>query len=229
MQYLDPIQQKPKAEPQPQQGGAYKFHGNEAEIYDADREDTDKWRVEQKIIEDWLSELPEGTRIIDAPVGTGRFLRHMIDRKLQFVGIDIQFDMRAQAALKILPREGVEHWVEQCNAQGGRDIPLRIKGHGLLMKGDVLKLPLEDKSADVAIACRITRWMMGNHGPDGICTMLREFQRVTRSKIILTARVYGKKVAVTEDLINSALSGWKITRNVAGYELPYRIIMLEPA
>jgi hypothetical protein len=139
--------------------------------------------------------------------------------------------MIVQAALKVLPEQKVEEWVATCN-QRGDVIPLKIKHNGeyrgVLMLGDVLKTGAPDKAVDVAINCRITRWMIQHRGPEGIKAMLREMQRVARKKIILTARVANNPWAVTEDLINSALVGWKITRNVAGYVTDYRIIMLEP-
>jgi ubiquinone/menaquinone biosynthesis C-methylase UbiE len=229
MVYNPPVQQRaPKPQSQPQGGGADKFHGAVAEGYDAKRESTDKWKVEQRIIEGMLAELPAGTSVFDCPVGTGRFLHCYVKGGLDFVGMDIQGDMLVQAALKLLKPEKVEEWVQACNA-ANTVRPLRIKDKGILMPGDIRQTGLPDKHVDVTVACRITRWMIGNHGPEGIVAMLRELQRITRSKIIVTARVYGHRFAVTEDLITSALDGWKITRNVPGYEMAYRIIMLEPA
>lgn len=104
-----------------------------------------------------------------------------------------------------------------------------VGGKGTLRHSDVRKTWLPDKAVDCAINCRITRWLIEEHGPQGIIDMLREMQRVTRQRIILTARVANHKWAVTEDLIRSALNGWKITRNEAGYVLDYRIIELRPA
>ena len=228
LEYIDtPSPARPPQQAPVNTGGAMKFHGEVAHGYDAKRENTAKWKVEQEIIEGWLSELSPGTRVLDAPVGSGRFLPHMVKQQLEFVGLDIQPDMLVQAALKVLPLEAVEAWVAQCNQQD-KIVPLRIKGMGALMVGDVRKTGAPDKAVDVAINCRITRWMMGNFGPQGVVEMLREMQRVASKKIILTARVYGHQFAVTEDLIKSALDGWKITRDAPGYELAYRILMLEP-
>lgn len=227
MLYIEAEPRPAAPAPQSQAGGAFKFHGAVAEGYDDKREKTDKWLVEQRVITEWLSELPEGSNVLDCPVGTGRFLPHLVARKLPFVGLDISGDMLVQAALKIVPQEQVEQWVAICNERN-QVLPLRIKDKGVLSLGDIRKTGAPDKAVDVAVCCRITRWLIGNHGPQGIIDMLREMQRVARKQIILTARVENHKFAVTEDLIRSGLSGWRITRNVAGYETAYRIIMLEP-
>ncbi len=107
--------------------------------------------------------------------------------------------------------------------------PVDADGKGALQVGNILKTGLPDKSVDAAINCRITRWAIGEHGPAGIVAMLKEMQRVSRKRIILTARVENHKWAVSRHLINSALDGWQIARDEQGYVPAYRILMLEPA
>jgi hypothetical protein len=287
MVYNPPVQQRaPKAQPQAvaqHKNGSRKFRGSVAAGYDDKREPTDKWKVEQRIIEGMLAELPAKSSVLDCPVGTGRFLRCYVKNQLDFIGMDLSGDMLVRSAWKLNP-EDAKRWVDDCGAWvaravvtneegkpvldkagrteltgeeisislstllpigsflpvggkvaqlGVRDEKLRaleIEGKGILLPpADILRTGLPDKHVDVSVACRITRWMIEDHGPEGIVAMLRELQRITRSKIIVTARVYGHRFAVTEDLITSALDGWKITRNVPGYEMAYRIIMLEPA
>jgi hypothetical protein len=58
--------------------------------------------------------------------------------------------------------------------------------------------------------------------------MLQEMQRVARQRVIFTARVKDHPFAVGYDLIESALQGWRIHGDVAGYEPAYRIIELRP-
>jgi ubiquinone/menaquinone biosynthesis C-methylase UbiE len=203
MEYLPPV-----SAPQPQlpQHGAGKYHGQVAANYDAKRETSDKWIVEQRIIESWLDELPDGAVVLDAPMGTGRFMEVCARKKFQLFGLDRQGDMLQQALVKAKAL--------------GYDFKLRI--------GNVLETGLPDKSVDCVTCIRLTRWMIEEHGPEGIQHLLRELQRVSRKRIILTARVAAKRWAVTTDLIESALDGWRIERNVAGYELNYRVIMLSP-
>jgi ubiquinone/menaquinone biosynthesis C-methylase UbiE len=106
--------------------------------------------------------------------------------------------------------------------------PIDIDGKGWLQPGNILNTGLPDKSFDCAINCRITRWIIGDHGPAGIVQMLKEMQRVTRQKIIITARVEGHKWAVSRHLINSALDGWRVAEDAEGYVPEYRIICIEP-
>jgi ubiquinone/menaquinone biosynthesis C-methylase UbiE len=203
LEYLPPV-----TAPQPQlpQHGAGKYHGAVAANYDAKRETSDKWICEQIIIEKWLSELPDGSAVLDAPMGTGRFMEIAARKKFQLFGLDRQGDMLNQALKKA---EAL-----------GYDFKYRV--------GNVLETGLPDKNVDCVTCIRLTRWMIEEHGPEGIQRLLRELQRVSRKRIILTARVEGHRWAVTTDLIESALDGWALTRNQAGYELAYRILMLEP-
>jgi ubiquinone/menaquinone biosynthesis C-methylase UbiE len=200
MQYIETV---PELAPQ---NGSRKFTGEVASGYDKKREESPKWQIEQQIIEGMLDDLPPDTLVLDIPVGTGRFLDFYTRKGLIIHGMDISEEMMAEAAKKVDPKQA----------------------RGELRVGNILATNLPDKSVDVAVNCRITRWIMGDHGPDGIRQMLREMQRVTRNRIILTARVDHHKFAVTLDLIQSALDGWAITQNIAGVDLDYRILMLEP-
>lgn len=201
LEYLPPVA---ATKPQLPQHGAGKYHGQVAAGYDAKRETSDKWICEQRIIEEWLGELPDGSTVLDAPMGTGRFMDICARKKFQLFGLDRQGDMLQQALIKA---KGI-----------GYDFKFKV--------GDVLQTGLPDKSVDCVTCIRLTRWLIEEHGPEGIQRLLRELQRVARQRIILTARVYGHRWAVTTDLIESALDGWRIERNVAGYEMNYRVICL---
>ena len=83
---------------------------------------------------------------------------------------------------------------------------------------------LRDKSVDAAVMVRLTRWL----SPDDCQKAMRQLQRVTRQRIIWTARVANHQHARTVELFKTALDGWKITRNEAGHELDYRVLMAEP-
>jgi ubiquinone/menaquinone biosynthesis C-methylase UbiE len=202
MEYID----LPPQQGTPAPHGSRKFHGEIATGYDAKREQDPKWQIEQRVIEEMLSDLPPGTTVLDLPVGTGRFIPFYGKQGLFLLGVDRSQDMLAEAAKKIEA----------------------AKVSGELHVGDILDTKLRDKVVDVTVNCRITRWIMGDHGPQGIIRMLEEMQRVTRQRIILTARVRDHKFAVTHELILSALKGWKINKDIAGVDLNYRIIELRP-
>jgi ubiquinone/menaquinone biosynthesis C-methylase UbiE len=184
-----------------EQHGARKFHGAVAEGYDQKREESPKWQIEQKIIEDMLGDLQMGEWVLDVPCGTGRFFHVYHDKKVIYHGVDLSDDMLEQAAQKV------------------KD-PNRTR----LRVGDVRKLGMHDKSVDVSVMCRLTRWL----SPADCVQALRELQRVTRRKIILTARVRNHPHARSYELIQSALDGWKIHRDEAGADMDYRIIELRP-
>lgn len=195
MQYLPPIGNKTDH-------GAGKYHGAVATGYDAKRVNDPKWTVEQAIIEGWLDQMPEGATVLDAPMGTGRFIDAYARRKFTVYGLDRSADMLKEAQKK-LP------------AGSAANFNFRV--------GDVRDTRLPDKSVDATLNIRITRWL----SPEECQQMIREMQRVSRSAIIWTARVSGKN-ARTRELFWQALDGWRVTRDVAGYVTDYRIMCAEP-
>lgn len=185
----------------PNMSGAEKYHGAIAQGYDKKREDSDKWKIEQRIIEDMLSGLMSGDWVLDAPCGTGRFLPFCQNKNLIYLGLDRSQDMLNEAAKKVTKPQ-----------------------KAMFALGDVRKVPRDDKSVDAVINCRVTRWL----SPEDCQAMLRESQRVARKKIISTWRVRNHVHARSYELINGALDGWKISRDEAGSDMDYRIIELTP-
>lgn len=189
---------------QPQHNeGATKYVGAVAEGYDQKRETSPKWNIEQNIIIDMLNDLPAETVILDAPCGTGRFFDFYQDKKFKVCGLDLSADMLNQATKKVRP---------ECQEL------FRFA------QGDVRQVALPDKSVDVAVMCRLTRWL----DPQGCKDAIKELQRVAKQRIIFTARVANHPEARPLEIFESALDGWKVARDIAGYVEDYRIIMLEP-
>jgi ubiquinone/menaquinone biosynthesis C-methylase UbiE len=196
MQYLPPVQHQPQP-----LSGADKYHGPIAAGYDAKREADPKWQLEQVIIEGMLGELPDGATVLDAPCGTGRFFDYYAKRGFSVYGLDKSADMLNQATKKVSP--------------GGKF---------QLAQGNVLSVPLRDKSVDATVNCRITRWL----SPEECQRMVRQMQRVAKQKIIFTARVANHKHARTLDLFEAALDGWRIAKNEVGIDMDYRVLELSP-
>lgn len=186
---------------QPPREGADKYFGNVAASYDARRMQAPKWTIEQGHIEDMLSDLKQGNWVLDIPCGTGRFFEFYAKKGFIFHGMDKSEDMLKQAAMKVVD-------------------PHQARLH----VGDVRALPLEDKSVDASVMCRLTRWL----SPDDCQVALKELQRVSRQKIISTWRVRNHPHARSYELLNGALDGWKIHRDETGADLDYRIIELRP-
>lgn len=181
--------------------GAGKYHGAVARGYDAKREQSPKWTIEQNIIEDMLSDLPRGSWILDCPIGTGRFVSFYHSKGFLFRGVDRSADMLKIAASKVVDPQ-----------------------KAFLELGDVRGLHFNDKSVDAALMIRLTRWL----SPADCQKALRELQRVARQKIISTWRVRNHPHARSYDLIKGALDGWKIHRDETVSDMDYRIIELRP-
>lgn len=218
MEYLPPV-----AQSHPHMTGAGKYTGPVAREYDSKREQSPKWKIEQRIIEDMLSDLPPDSIILDAPIGTGRFLPFCQKKKFRIIGLDLSGDMLLECIRKLVPGEQ-EKWVAACN-QARKVLPVTIDDIIHLQQGDVRRTGFADKSVDCAINCRITRWL----SPDDCQVMIREMQRVCRQRIIWTARIANHPHARTLELFEAALDGWKIAYNEIGADMDYRIIMAEPA
>lgn len=186
-----------------------KYYGDVAKGYDKKRENTEKWKVEQFIIEEMLSQLPEGTVVLDVPCGTGRFFEFYQKKKFIVYGLDASSDMLNEAATKIhKPQQTVNGESQFRFAQG--------------LVQDI-KRP--DKSIDVSVMCRLSRWL----SPENCQIAFKELQRVTRDRIIITARVENPthpQLARPLELFTSVLAeDWELAENAQGYVEAYRILM----
>ncbi len=150
-----------------------------------------------------LRGIPDGSWVLDCPCGTGRFFRYYQEHRHIVRALDLSAAM-----------------IEEAVKEVDEEHENRFK----FAQGDVRSTGLEDKSVDASVMCRLTRWLT----PEACVDALKELQRVTRDRIIFTARVRNHKHARTYELINSALKGWKIERDEPGADLDYRIIMLRP-
>lgn len=186
--------------------GAGKYHGAVAANYDAKRKNDAKWVIEQRTIEAMLADLPKGDWVLDCPCGTGRFLPFYLKQELMVRAVDLSKDMLEQAAGKLIDA-------------GLKDEMERRVRWGI---GDVRSLDaLPPKSNDASVACRITRWL----SPTDCHRMMKELQRVTRKRIIVTARVANHPHARPIDLFEASLmDGWRLEEDAEGYHPDYRIL-----
>jgi ubiquinone/menaquinone biosynthesis C-methylase UbiE len=181
--------------------GAEKYRGQVAQGYDAKREDSPKHQAEQRIICSMLDDMPFGNWVLDVPCGTGRFFQFYHDKGFLFRGLDASADMLQIAANKVVD-------------------PMKAR----LGQADVRSLPLGDQSVDAAVMVRLTRWL----SPEDCQVALKELQRVTRDRIILTARVANHPHSRPVELFTEALDNdWKLAKNEEGYMPDYRILMFK--
>jgi len=193
-----PDQPEPPA--QPPSTGPRKYVGEIASGYNAKREDSPKWQAEQRIVENMLADMHKGMWVLDCPVGTGRFLPFYEQKGLLVNALDLSKDMLGEARALAGPNVRKLHL------------------------GDVRATGLKDKSVDASVMVRLTRWL----SPEDCVVALKELQRVTRRRIVFTARVRNHPHARPYELILSALDGWHIARDEAAGDDDYRVIALEP-
>lgn len=188
--------------PEPQYG-ARKYTGTVATGYDAKRVESPKWAAEQAIIESIIDALPNGSTILDVPVGTGRFIPTYERNEHNWHGADISEDMLREADAK----------------RTRQDI-------GMLGYASVTDIPAPDGSFALSIMCRLTRWL----NPEQRTQALKELQRVTSGKVVFTARISNHPYAYPLEAIEAAIEpGWKIADNIECSEPEYRVFVLERA
>jgi len=214
MKYRPPIQaQRPPQQPQTAPlHGALKYQNPEiAAAFDAKREHDPKRVISKNAVKAMLDDMPPGTRVVDAGCGTGLMFEFFVDKRFIACGIDLSEAQLGEAAKKL----------HAFKAAG------RLKANFTLGVGSVLQLQLEPKCCDASVMIDLTRWL----SPDECQQAMRELLRITKSRIIWTARVANHREARTVELFEQVLTpaSWRVTRNVAGIDTDYRILMAEPA
>jgi SAM-dependent methyltransferase len=148
-----------KAPPYPARS---RYVGAVASGYVGRRAVTPKWTREQEVIEAVVRTLPAGSRVLDVPVGTGRFLPAYADAGHRVCGIDISADMLAQA----------------------RAVPAALPRLALV-QGEVERLPLRDRAVDWVVCVRFLNWVPAAQ----LDRIVRELLRVARAGVVLLVRV----------------------------------------
>lgn len=184
--------------------GARKYTGSVATGYDAKRVESPKWAAEQAILEGIIDALPNGSMILDVPVGTGRLIPAYERNEHKWFGMDLSTDMLAEASSKVT-KDGLVS----------------------LLQGDVTQLDqiFGAASVDCAFMIRLTRWLT----PIQRMVALKQLQRAARHTVVFTARIANHPYAYPVDDIKAALDGWKIADNIEAGEPDYRVFVLEHA
>ncbi len=141
------------------------YDRDQAESYDIAREQEAHWALENDFIAAAFADGAAGKIVLDAPVGTGRFLP-CYRQATSIIGVDASPDMLAMAQRRV-------------DAEGLRGVELKA--------ADLLALPLADTSVDVTVCWRFLHLLP----PASLAPTLRELTRVTRQRIILQAYIRG--------------------------------------
>jgi len=136
------------------------YHGTVAENYESKRSEQHWWQEETKILEKFLTFIPQGIKVLDIPVGTARFLPLYIQNKMSITGLDISSDMLDQA--KILRGDSLN----------GCQLDI----------GDARDLPYADNYFDLVVCFR---FLDGQISYRDTIKVIVEFCRVSRKNLIL--------------------------------------------
>lgn len=141
----------------------YKKYGvAEAAGYDEARMSEPLWREEERFVKNYfLTHQPR--RILDAPVGTGRFLHHYQHSK-RVVGIDISDEMLNESSAKL------------------RNLG---QSHISVERGDIFHLNFADNSFDLVLCWRFAHLVPATLLADA----LRELGRVAAGEMLMQAYV----------------------------------------
>lgn len=182
-----------------------KYFGKVADDYETKRADKPKWIQEDLTLKQLLSDWPEGTKIIDCPVGTGRFIPYYRQRNFEVVGVDVSHDMVKKARTKV----------------GADSI--------LFQEGNILRLSAQYAAGafDLAIAIRI----MNLIDPKDMVLALQQLQHVARRGVIFNLRVNHPETTHQHpqdmaEVEKALLPGWWISYNEPIHEHDFRMIAL---
>lgn len=108
------------------------YRGQKALSYEADRIGDPQWDLEHRTVAGYLNRV-QPSRVLDVPVGTGRFLPLYAERDCKVIGIDVSDDMLEQAKARA----------------AGSSMTARLE------IGDVTNLDFPDASFDLVICVRL--------------------------------------------------------------------------
>ncbi|MFA5000614.1 MAG: class I SAM-dependent methyltransferase [Candidatus Paceibacterota bacterium] len=134
------------------------YYGDIADNYERDRVVEPIWEREQDFVRDYFSRLDMGTTILDAPIGTGRFVDFFLEKNMTVMGADISADMLAKVRDKFKNNEKIK-----------------------LFLGNVTSLPFPGNSIDYVICWRLVHLLNSKD----LNKMISEFGRIFRKELII--------------------------------------------
>lgn len=144
-----------------------KYKGTTASNYEEKRKHESKWFREQRVVELLLRKIvnENGNRILDVPVGTGRFFGIYNDLDVNVLGVDISEDMLEKAKEKKSHKSNID-----------------------LKKGDVFELDIGDFKPDIIICNRLFHWL----GFERVKEVLHTFSKLKPKYLIIGIQIYRK-------------------------------------
>jgi ubiquinone/menaquinone biosynthesis C-methylase UbiE len=163
--------------------GYYKYEQQVATTYEESRQIEIHWQREDKFIKQYVQKR-KISKILDLPVGTGRFLNHY-DGVGEIVGVDISEAMLTEASKKVKT--------------------LSFKDKVSLEKGDVLNLHFNDNEFDCVIVFRLFHLMP----EESMAKSIEELCRVCSKDVVVQSYVTLSKFRRLLGKINNKFTGKK--------------------
>jgi ubiquinone/menaquinone biosynthesis C-methylase UbiE len=159
------------------------YTGDKAATYDSKRRSSEKWQQEQNAVHQILESLPRGIKLIDVPVGTGRFIELYHELGIAASGVDISDDMIARAN-------------EKANKLGAKIS---------LYQGSIFEIPAANSSFDCALCIRLLNWLSL---PD-VELALRELSRVSSKFIVVGIRTMSGNIGTLNRIVMIGEGFWR--------------------
>ena len=136
------------------------YHSEKAGVYDATRTSSQFWQNEDRALQDFIDSVGDIKTVLDAPFGTGRFLKYYADRILAVTALDSSSDMLLFAASKF-PDE----------YKSVTEIVALLS-----------EVPLDDNAVDLVVSYRFLPWVVSY---ENALIALQELQRITKKYAII--------------------------------------------
>ena len=127
------------------------YYGDKAANYEADRQDKDVWKAEQRAIKALVNAGP----VLDVPIGTGRYLPIYESKGIWPHGLDVSIDMIKQAQKK---RPRLDYKI-----------------------GSILDIPHPDAAFKTAVCTRLLNWLSPDDMKTAVGELLRVAPEVVLS------------------------------------------------
>jgi SAM-dependent methyltransferase len=181
------------------------YHGDVADGYLKKRLQQASWHREQEVVQALLGELPDGIKVLDVAIGTGRFVEMYLAKDMVVDGIDISADMLAAA------RAALGAAYDRCR----------------MTLGSADELPYADRSFDLVVCFRF----FGLIPLSMARRVLAQIERVSRGPMIIRVPVRKGDAAAApaneDDPVQGQLSEAELSRLFSqyGYDIASRHVV----
>ncbi|MBS4033661.1 MAG: class I SAM-dependent methyltransferase [Ignavibacterium sp.] len=161
------------------------YYKETAKKYLQRRQGSAKWEKEQGVVKEFLKYFADGSRVLDIPFGTGRFVDLYLDKKMSIYGLDISKDMVDVA------REVLGEKFSHCS---------------VIIADATKPLPYEDDYFDAVVSWKFIKFFRY----DIAKKILIEIRRVLKDKLIINVAIRNPDAEIVDDPDNLKAIGGNI-------------------